>query len=144
MDFQCRVVEFLGETSGTSKAGNPWKKKEWLVEPLNQGGQFIRKIKLQCFGERSDTLNLLPNKDYTVYVDLESREYNGRWYTEVSVYRADELNMQPGPAPYTQQGGMPQGGYASQPQNPYGGQQSLGGTDQFTASVEEGEDELPF
>lgn len=110
MEFQGRVIQFIGEKSGTSKAGNPWKKKEWVVETF---GQYPKKVKIQCFGERSDAMNLEPGKDYTLFVDLESREFNGNWYTDVSVYRAEEYS---GQAPQ-----QPGAYHAQQPQTPFGG-----------------------
>lgn len=150
MDFQGKVIQFIGETSGTSKTGKPWKKKEWVVETF---GQFPRKVKVQCFNERSDALNLEPGKDYTLYVDLESREFNGRWYTDVSVYRADEYNGQSQPYGGQQsvQGAYtsPQGNYG-QPQQgfgaaPYGNPgNSFPGNDGFAPSVEENDEDLPF
>ena len=113
MDFQGRVIQYIGETTGTSKAGNPWKKKEWVVETF---GQFARKVIIQCFGDKSDNMNLENGKDYTFYVDLESREFNGRWYTDVSVYRVEEYFGQQG------QFNGPQGGYGqpTQPMQPGG------------------------
>lgn len=143
MDFQAKVIQFIGETTGVSKAGNPWKKKEWLVETF---GQFPRKVRIQCFGDKSDQLNLEPGHDYNIYVDLESREFNGRWYTDVSVYRAEELNGQPA------QMGQPQGPY-TQPQQNFGGNNygnpgnSFGAapTPDFTSnSVGESDEDLPF
>lgn len=145
MDFQARVIQFLGETTGTSKAGNPWKKKEWVVETF---GQYPKKVKVQCFGDRSDSIHLEPGKDYNLYVDLESREFNGRWYTDVSVYRVDEVTN-PGQPGMTQQ--YP-GGYPSAPQpnftgQPYGNTGGYGAAPQqpFNPGAAEGSDEdLPF
>ena len=142
MDFQGRVIQFIGETSGTSKAGNPWKKKEWVVETF---GQFPRKVKVQCFGDRADTINLEPGKDYTLFVDLESREYNGRWYTDVSVYRVDPyVNQQPmAPQSQPQFGGG--GGYQQPAQNfnnaPYG---NVSAPSFDGGAMDEGEGDLPF
>ena len=156
MDFEGRVIQFIGETSGTTKAGKPWKKKEWLVETF---GQYPRKVKIQSFNERADSLNIELGKDYILSVDLESREFNGRWYTDVSVFRVQEYN-----APQTF-GGQPQGygvgqpqGYPGgmqnpQPQNGYGSQQygsaqpgPFGGDNSqaFSPSVGESDEDLPF
>ena len=142
MDFQGKVIQFLGETSGTSKTGNLWKKKEWVVETF---GQYPKKVKLQCMNARADAINLEPGLDYTFYIDLESREFNGRWYTDASVYRADPYNAQ------QNFGGQPQqGGYQQQAQpgfsNPaYGGSQPPYGSGQpFSPSVEESDEDLPF
>ena len=141
MDFQGRVIQYIGETTGVNKAGKPWKKKEWVVETY---GQFARKVKLQCFNERSDSLNLQLGKDYTLYVDLESREFNGKWYTDVSVYRADENNQ----APVQQPGGFQNIG--AQPADfnnmPYGNQPGNFGGQPFNSQpLEDNSDEdLPF
>ena len=146
MDFQGKVIQFLGETTGTSKAGNPWKKKEWVVETF---GQYTHKIKVQCFGDRSDSINLEPGKDYTLYVDLDSREFNGRWYTDVSVYRVEEINgMQGGmnsPQNFQNNYQQPQQGNFNN--MPYGGNQGGGSfsSQSFSASVsEESDEDLPF
>lgn len=125
MEFQAKVIQFVGETSGTSKAGNPWKKKEWVVETF---GQYPRKVKIQCFGERADNMNLQMGHDYNLSVDLESREFNGRWYTDVSVFRAEEIQRQPDMS-------------VGQPMPP-----SYGAAGQtFTSvSIEESDEDLPF
>ena len=144
MDFQGKVIQFLGETTGTSKAGNPWKKKEWVVETLSQ---YPRKVKVQCFGDRSDNINMEPGRDYVLHVDLESREFNGRWYTDVSVYRVEEFNNQQnfGQQPQGYQGG----GYQNPQQNfnqPYGNPQggNFGSGQPFSSTVEESDEDLPF
>ena len=141
MDFQCKVIQYIGETTGTSKAGNPWKKKEWVVETF---GQYPRKVKIQCFGDRSDTINLEVGKDYNIFVDLESREFNGRWYTDVSVYRVEPfVNSQPG----AMNPPMSQGGFSQPSQNinaPYGTPGGFGGQAFTATTVEESEEDLPF
>lgn len=143
MDFQARVIQFIGETSGVSKAGNPWKKKEWLVETFDQ---YPKKIRVQCFGDRAEAMNLENGKDYRLFVDIESREFNGRWYTDVSVYRADE-NMQGQGGMNASQPGMgyqtPQqpGGFANAP---YNMPQAQGGASFSVEAVEESDEDLPF
>ena len=144
MDFQGKVIQFLGETTGTSKAGKPWKKKEWVVETLSQ---YPRKVKIQCFGDRSDAINLEPGKDYTLYVDLESREFNGRWYTDVSLFRADEIaGGQQGPFQQPSQQFQP--GYQA-PQQSYGAPygtpaSSFPGSQSFEAAPDDSDEDLPF
>lgn len=142
MDFQARVIQVLPEVTGTSKAGNPWKKKEWIVETF---GQYPRKVKVQCFGDRADTLILEEGQDYNLFVDLESREFNGRWYTDVSVFRVEKIGAQGGtPNPGTSMSGGFNQSMQEPPFNPgpYGGQ-GMGHTPNFTASEDAGED-LPF
>lgn len=85
---------------GTSKAGNHWQKKEWVLETINT--QYPRKVKFHVFGDRATQLNFEVGKNYSVSFDLESREFNGRWYTDVSCYAMRALD---GAAP---QGAQPQ------------------------------------
>ncbi len=87
MEIKGTIIQALPEQSGISKAGNAWKKREYVIE--NNEGQFPRKVCFTCFGENADRIQLQPGQHVTVHFDLESREYNGRWYTEVRAWRAD-------------------------------------------------------
>lgn len=137
--------------TGTSKAGNPWKKKEWVIETF---GAYPRKIKFHIFGDRADSIHFELGKDYTVSFDLESREFNGKWYTDVSVFAAREYVdvaqqgyqqgvQQPQPpqgVPY----GAPQGGFPQQmaqsPTSTYG----MPPQPTFTPGPGGPEEDLPF
>lgn len=112
MEIDGKIILDLGMQSGISKAGNQWKKKEWVLETF---GQYPRKVKFHVFGDKADTMGLEVGNSYTLSVDLESREFNERWYTDVSCYAA---------RPYAPAGMAPQGGYPQQPygQQPYGQQ----------------------
>lgn len=145
MDFEGKVIQFLGETSGTSKTGNPWKKKEWVVETF---GQYPRKVKIQCMNARADAINLEPGRDYILSVDLESREFNGRWYTDVSVFRVQDYNPQQnfgGPQP-----SYPASGYQNPPQPqdfsnpPYPAQGFGGANPSFATNEGDSDEDLPF
>lgn len=87
MEIKGTIIQALPEQSGISKAGNAWKKREYVLE--NNEGQFPRKVCFTCFGDAADRIQLQPGQHVTVHFDLESREYNGRWYTEVRAWRAD-------------------------------------------------------
>ena len=124
MEIDGKIILDLGLQSGVSKAGNQWKKKEWVLETF---GQYPRKVKFHAFGDRVDTLDIQVGNSYTLSVDIESREFNERWYTDVSCYAARPYQpggMQQGypQQGYPQQGGYPQQPYATQqyaPQQPY-------------------------
>lgn len=104
MELEGKIILELPEQSGVSRAGNQWKKKEWVLETINSN--FPRKVKFHCFGERADNLKFEIGKSYIVSFDLESREFNGRWYTDVSVYNMREIGNQP-IADNSQIGGYP-------------------------------------
>jgi len=87
MEIKGTIIAALPETSGVSKAGNQWKKKEYVLE--NTDSQYPRKVAFTCFGDNADKINLQVGQVATVYFDIESREYNGRWYTDLRAWRAD-------------------------------------------------------
>ena len=118
MEIKGTIIHALPEQSGISKAGNAWKKREYVLE--NNDGQFPRKVAFTCFGNNADNIQLTPGQRVTVHFDLESREYIGRWYTEVRAWRADvepDAAAAPAAAPAAQGGAavppppvMPAGG----------------------------------
>lgn len=83
MEITGTIVQVLAEVSGTSKAGNTWRKQEYLLETKDQ---YPKKILFNLWGEKIDQFALLVGEEVTVGIDLESREYNGRWYTEVKAW----------------------------------------------------------
>lgn len=128
MEIEGKIIRDLPLMEGVSKAGNPWKKKEWVMETL---GQYPRTVKFDFFGDRVDSNRLEVGKIYSVSFDLESREFNGRWYTDVRAYASREVN------------GSQDNGYNQGP--------SFGGTPTSneggvapTFTSDEGADDLPF
>lgn len=87
MEIKGKIIHALPEVSGTSKAGNLWKKKEYVLE--NTDGQFPRKVAFTCFGDNADKINLQVGQTATIYFDIESREWNGKWFTDIRCWRAD-------------------------------------------------------
>lgn len=81
MELEGKVIQDLPLVEGISKAGNAWKKKEWVLETL---GNYPKKVKIHFFGDRADSNRLELGKTYAIGIDIESREFNGRWYTDVS------------------------------------------------------------
>lgn len=92
MELQAKIIASLGTTEGVSKAGNSWMKSEWVAETM---GQYPKKVKFHIFGaDRNKNINLEVGKDYTLQFDIESREYNSRWYTDIAVFSASPLTQQ--------------------------------------------------
>lgn len=96
MNISGKVVQVLPIQTGTSKAGNPWQKQEFV---LDQGGQYPRKVCISLFG---DNVAKIPQvgQDVMVSVDIDSREFNGRWYTEIKAWNIVQTGaQQAAPAP---------------------------------------------
>lgn len=97
-----RIALILPLQTGTSKAGNPWKKQGYVIDT---GGQYPKKVCFSLFGDKIDQFPLQVGQDVTVSIGIESREFNGRWYTEVNAwnvaYASQQAQLQPQPAPST-------------------------------------------
>ena len=50
------------------------------------------------WGDKIDQFQITEGKELTVHFDIESREYNGRWYTDVKAWRVDTADAG-GPPP---------------------------------------------
>lgn len=154
MEIEGKVIQELEPQSGVSKAGKPWKKREIIIETF---GTYPRKVKITLFGERADSIPAVIGESYSFSIDVESREWQGRWYTDVSAYAARPLGMDPNGNPpypgYPQQQpqyGAPQPQYGAPQQQQYASQNSIAApaapaaspADPFGASSEP--DDLPF
>lgn len=86
MELKGKVIQLLQPQTGMGKKGQ-WKKQEFIVETQ---AQFPKKVCLSAWGEKIDQFNLSVGDIVTIAVDLESREYNGRWYTEARAWKVDK------------------------------------------------------
>ena len=83
LEIKGKIIEILPERSGQSANGE-WRKQEYVLET---GSQYPKKICFLAWGEKIDQFNIKQGEIIEVSIDLESREYNGRWYTDVKAWR---------------------------------------------------------
>jgi hypothetical protein len=83
MDIKGKIVSILPPATGTSAKGT-WKKQEYI---LQTDEQFPKKICFVVWGDKIDEYALKNNDSVTASVDIESREFNGRWYTDVKAWK---------------------------------------------------------
>src|SRR6476619_6807525 len=86
MELKGKVIQILQVQTGMGKKGQ-WKKQEFILETQSQ---YPKKVCLSAWGDKIDQYNLTVGDVVTVAVDLESREYNGRWYTEARAWKVDK------------------------------------------------------
>lgn len=106
MEIVGKIISVLPEQSGIAKNGNPWKVQAYVLETTEQ---YPRKVHFEVFGE--DRIKQNPcaiDQLVTVSFDIESREFNGRWYTSIRAWRivqgdttqpAQPAQVTPAPAP---------------------------------------------
>lgn len=88
MEIKGKIIVALPEVSGVAKSsGNPWKKREYVLETQET---YPKKVHFDLFGERADQYPLSVGDDITLSFDIESREYNGRWFTSIRGWKVDK------------------------------------------------------
>jgi hypothetical protein len=90
MEVTGKIIVALPEVSGTSRAGNAWKKREYVLETQET---YPRKIHFDFFGERADQFPLNVGDTIKLSFDIESREYNGRWYTGIHGWKSEPATV---------------------------------------------------
>ena len=71
MEIKGRIIHVLPLQEGVSKAGNPWKKQEYVLETEEQ---YPRKVCFNLFGDKVDQYPAAIGEDVVVSFDLESLE----------------------------------------------------------------------
>ena len=86
LELEGTLRQKLGEQSGSSARG-AWVKQEFLLEYPD--GNFTAQVCLTAFGQdKVQELQKYQVGDRVkVSFNLRSREFNGRWYTDISIWR---------------------------------------------------------
>jgi hypothetical protein len=86
MEIAGTVVSILPEVNGQGKNGT-WRKQEFILETE---GQYPKKVCIAMWGDKIDQFALKEGDAVVASVDVESREYNSRWYTEVKTWKVEK------------------------------------------------------
>lgn len=97
MEFEGTVYKIMPVTKGTSARGD-WQRQD-VVFDYNDGSTFTRKICVTFFNRPDDVAKLREGSAYSVSVNVESREYNGRWYTDIRAWRLQPKQAEAPAAP---------------------------------------------
>ena len=85
MQLTAKLVQLLPLQTGTGKNGQ-WKKQDIIVETE---GTYPKKVCISIWGEKINESQLKPGSQLDISFDVESREYNGRWYTDVKAWKIE-------------------------------------------------------
>jgi hypothetical protein len=88
MDISGKIIQFLQAQSGQGKNGT-WKKQEFILET---GDNYPKKVCIAVWGDKIDMGSFKTGDLVDVSFDVESREYNGRWYTDVKAWKMVSKN----------------------------------------------------
>lgn len=94
MELKGTIIANLGVQKGTSKQGKEWSKATIVIETE---GQYPKKVALDNMKNAESFSTLTIGMSGTFHIEVESREFNGRWYSSVSCWKWE--TAQPAPAP---------------------------------------------
>lgn len=86
MTIEGKIIQVLPLQGGVSKTSG----KEWALQAyvLETNEQYPKKVHFEVFGDDRIKSNPCDVDDIvSVDFDIESREFNGRWYTSIRAWR---------------------------------------------------------
>lgn len=136
LELEGRIIRKLNVQTGVSARGN-WSKQEFIVE--YQEGSFPTQACFNVWGEDKvkDMERFQIGDQVKVSFNINSREYNGRWYTDLRAWRIEAASGQAQPGYQAQSaapGAAPAGAPAQQAPMPSAADMPDSGDD----------DDLPF
>ena len=139
MEVVGKIIQVLPIQEGVGRNGNPWKVQPYVLETLDQ---YPRKVHFEVFGE--DRIRMNPcaiDQLVTVSFDIESREFNGRWYTSIRAYRIVQGDVTQGATAPAAPAAAP---VAAAPAQAAPAEEVPANVDPFDASAGDGTSDLPF
>jgi hypothetical protein len=88
MEISGTLIQVLTPQTGNGKNGQ-WKKQEFIIETADM---YPKKVCLAAWGDKIDISKFSLGQSVKVSFDVESREYNGKWYTDVKAFNLQLAN----------------------------------------------------
>lgn len=106
LELEGKIISKLPVQSGTSARG-PWQKQEFVIE--YQEGNYPTQVCMNVWGEEKvkDLERFQAGTSVKVSFNLNSREFNGRWYTDVRAWRIESTSAAAAPVQQPVAGPVP-------------------------------------
>lgn len=89
---QGKIHKIMPVQSGTTKAGKPWHRQTIVIEKEN--GNYIDYIAADANNSTRVLPDILEGDTVEIGFVVSSREYDGRWYTDIRLIYLDHLDLQ--------------------------------------------------
>ena len=87
MEITGKLIEKLPQQTGQGKNGT-WVKQEFVLETQDQ---YPRKVCIALWGDKASEIESVElGETLKASVNVESREFNGKWYTDVKAWRLEK------------------------------------------------------
>lgn len=114
MEIIGRIIKILDIRSGISKTkGTEWMSQTYILETQESRPRLVA---FEVYGEdKIKSMNIQVGEDLKVYIEIDAREYNYRWYNQVRAWRVDRTTENNG------QTSVPVGFTSTTQSNPFAG-----------------------
>jgi len=85
MEIKGKLIQLLPLQTGEGKNGQ-WRKQDVIIETQ---AQYPKKVCISIWGDKINESQLQIGNELNVSFDIESREYNSRWYTDVKAWKVE-------------------------------------------------------
>ena len=85
MQIKAKIHEIQSPVTGESSNGQ-WSKQTII---LQTEGDYPKKIAITSWNNKPDLSKLTVGQVVNFHINIESREYNGNWYTDVKCWKYD-------------------------------------------------------
>lgn len=89
---QGKIHKIMPVQSGTTKAGKPWHRQTIVIEKEN--GNYIDYIAADANNSTRALPDILEGDTVEIGFVVASREYDGRWFTDIRLIYLDHLDLQ--------------------------------------------------
>lgn len=89
---QGKIHKIMPVQSGTTKAGKPWHRQTIVIKKEN--GNYIDYIAADANNSTRVLPDILEGDTVEIGFVVSSREYDGRWYTDIRLIYLDHLDLQ--------------------------------------------------
>ena len=98
MEIIGKIIAVLPAQGGVSqRTGNPWKSQDYVIETHDQ---YPKRCCFRVFGEEKiNQFNIQLGEEMTVSFDIDSHEYQGRWFNDVRAWAVNRNIQAPGAVP---------------------------------------------
>ena len=86
MELSGKIFKVMPLETGEGKNG-VWKKQQIIIETTSD--KYPKKVAVQLWGDLTDK-GFQEGAEISVEFDVESREYNGKWYTDAKAWRINK------------------------------------------------------
>jgi hypothetical protein len=88
MEISGKIIKKLDAVTGNSARGE-WKKQEFIIETEDK---YPKQVCISAWAEKVDELTKFNiNDKVKLSLNAESREYNGRWYTDLRFWKIEMI-----------------------------------------------------